>query len=304
MGTVRTMNSSEFVKQETLEPATSGDSLTSKDTPISVASDSLQGSWERLKNAPGDPTATEEILKHFLPLVQSELNRARAKFPRYIDIEELDTAGKEGLFMAIGCYDRKFGTTFEGYARRRIWGAILDRVRGLDGIPRTVRRANKTIDSASANFVQRNGRRPDFDELACEIGIPSEKLGKLERRAQMAKKLSLDAVGNNQYDSSSDSEFVDASELTAGGMGDPLADLADQETKALLVRGLQALSDRERSILVLHYNEGIMFNEIAAAMEVSESRVSQLHSRALQRLKRFLTTRQMQNQTDDDNDNE
>ena len=145
--------------------------------------------------------------------------------------------------------------------------------------------------------MQRTSRTPSPEELAAEAGIPPEKLSRLERQAQAADKVSVDAHNTNHDANASSSSASLIANLSTAEQDGPLAQLALAELKQLLVEGLKKLSDRERSILVLYYYEGIMFNEIAAAMSVSESRISQLHARALDRLKRYITCQRI---SDDD----
>ena len=245
--------------------------------------------WERLSNNPEDNDASEILIKKYLPLVHAELGRARSRLPRHVDIQELEAAGLEALFMAIRNFRRSFGVNFESYARKPIWGAMIDRLRGLDGVPRTARRASKLLSNANISFTQRTGRTADVDELAAEMGTSAVQLGRLERQAQVSNKLSLDVVCQNGHADESGAGLSAAVNLSKDE-DSPLEKLADAETQELLVQGLMTLPDRERSILVLYYHEGIMFTEIAAAMDVSESRVSQMHSRALERLKRYMLT--------------
>lgn len=243
--------------------------------------------WQRLNTDRRDSDAMDELVRLYRPLVRSELSRARSRFPRHIDPDELEAAGMEALFLSIRDFNAELGCSFEAYSKRRIWGAMVDRVRRLDGIPRTALRAAKTLNTANTRFRQKHGRSPDDEELATEAGVAPEQLGRLERQAQIATKLSLDvSLGGGA--SESGAEIPSVTNLT-GREDNPLLNMANSEMRALLVQGLKALPERERSILVLYYTEGIMFTEIAAAMEVSESRVSQMHSRALERLKRYLT---------------
>jgi len=243
--------------------------------------------WRRLGKDPSDIDTMDALVRHYQPLVRSEVSRARSRFPSHIDMEELETAALEALFMALRDFDINLGCSFEGYSKKRIWGAMVDRVRGLDGIPRTALRAAKVLAGADTRFRQRNGRTPDLEELAAEVGVSPEHLARLERQAKNATKLSLDVSRSNGAGDESGAELMAVSNLRAKD-DNPLHNLADAELKHLLVEGLKALPERERSILVLYYHEGIMFTEIAAAMEVSESRVSQIHTRALERLKRYL----------------
>ena len=245
--------------------------------------------WARLQADPNDQDAVEMLVRHYSPLVSAELSRARARIPAYVNRDELEIAGSEGLFMAVTAFDQALGVSFEHYARRRIRGSMLDCMRRMDGVPRTARRASKTLAKATQQFMQRTSRTPSPEELAAEAGIPPEKLSRLERQAQAADKVSMDAHNTSHDANASGSSASLIANLSTAEQDGPLAQLALEELKQLLVAGLKKLSDRERSILVLYYYEGIMFNEIAAAMAVSESRISQLHARALDRLKRYIT---------------
>lgn len=257
--------------------------------PVHGPVSALDNLWSQHRSDPGDRTAVEQLILHYRPLVRSEVNHARSRFPKFIDAEELETAGLEALFFAVESFDASYGTSFECYARRRISGAILDRIRSLDGVPRTIRRASKTIGNATAKFEQRNGRKPSFEELAAEAGVTEDELSTLERRARMSSRLSLDVLISGRPSDGPEDDCSAGDCIPSRRENEPLKKLASDEMKAMLATAIQELPDRERSILVLHYHEGIMFSEIAAAMEISESRVSQLHTRALERLKRSLT---------------
>jgi len=212
------------------------------------------------------------------------VNMACAKLPTHIDRQELEAAGYEGLFMAVRSYSRDHGVPFRAYAHKRIWGAIVDRLRSMDNAPRAARRASRSLNEARNNFIQRLGRVPDHNELALEMGVDHDALRKLERHAQLSRPVSIDAMTSSD-DADARAAYRDNFGVAADN---PLNKLANDELKSLLLAGLQSLPDRERAILALHYSDGIRFNEIAAAMEVTESRISQLHSRALERLKAFI----------------
>jgi RNA polymerase sigma factor FliA len=241
--------------------------------------------WARLRIDPLDTTATEGLVRHYAPLMKMQLNMACAKLPTHIDRQELEAAAYEGLFMAVRSFSSDHGVPFRAYAHKRIWGAIVDRLRGLDNAPRAARRASRSLNEARNNFIQRSGRVPDHEELAREMGVDHDALRKMERHAQLSKPVSIDAMSSNSDDADARAAYRDNFSVAADN---PLNKLAHDELKSLLVAGLKALPDRERAILALHYSEGIRFNEIAAAMEVTESRISQLHSRALERLKAFI----------------
>ncbi len=245
--------------------------------------------WSRLQEEPEDMNACEALVNYYRPLVRMELLRARARLPRHIDSEELEAAGLEALFMSIRAFQREFNVQFENYARKRIWGAIIDRVRSLDGLPRTAWRAVRVLSVATQSFAQRHHRTPDAAELAAETGLSQAELDRTIRQAQLANKLSLDALGTDDENHHEDRIAAQG----AAAYVNPLHLMAAAEVHGTLVDGLKQLPERERAILVLYYQEGVLFNEIAAAMEVSESRISHMHAQALKRLKEYLRYKHM-----------
>jgi len=255
--------------------------------------------WARLQTNPNDQDAVEMLVRHYLFLVGSELSRARSRLPSYVDRDELEIAGSEGLFLAVTAFDQSLGVSFEHYARRRIRGSMLDCLRRLDGVPRTARQPSKTLAKATQQFKQRTSRNPSSEELAEEAGIQPDELSTLERQAQSADRVSIDAANSGHASNGSSSSPSLFATLATPERDGPLAQLALAELKDLLVQALKKLSDRERSILVLYYYEGVMFNEIAAAMAVSESRISQLHARALARLKSYINGRRISSDDDE-----
>lgn len=243
--------------------------------------------WARLRVDPKDRAAQEELVERYLPLVKAELGRLGANLPRHIDRQELYSEGVIGLLSAITHFETAQGVTFGAYARRRVWGAMMDRVRTLDGVPRSSRTATRKIARANNSFLNKHGRQPDETELASELGVGLDSLHELERQAGHSQTLSLDGAPGMSESAWSRSL---AEQLPANRTlrDDPLTKMARDETKKQLVEGLETLPDRERAILVLYYHKGLMLKEIAAAMEVTESRVSQLQSRALLRLRAYL----------------
>ena len=254
---------------------------------LSSSAEGTQSLWARLAEAPGENLTLDELVRTYSYIVKEECTRARYRFPRHIDPEELEVTGLEALFFAIRDFNPNLGS-FEGYARRRVWGGIVDRVRRLDGTPRMAFQASKILASATACFKQRHGRAPGQEELADEAGVTLEHLERLERHSRVSTKLSLDMVDSSNGEGGTAADSLTYSRSMEVNHN-PLHKMADDETKAMLVEGLKALPERERGIMVLYYHEGIMFTEIAEAMGVSESRVSQMHSRALERLKHYLT---------------
>ena len=239
--------------------------------------------WAAWRNA--GENARDEIdalVNFYTPLVKAEAGRLAYQIPRHVDRQELIADGLVGLFSAITHFDPAQGVEFVIYARRRVTGAMLDRVRSLDGIPRSTRKATRRITKAMQGFTSREGRTPDENELAKEVGVEVDALHELERQAGFARSISLEAENGN-----SDTGHSYRDGVTANDRGG-LEEITLQESKQKLVGALEALPDRERAICVLYYQQGLMLKEIAAAMEISEGRVSQLHTRALLRLRAFM----------------
>jgi len=243
--------------------------------------------WERLADLPEDGPTRDALVRNNEPLVRIELGKISRRIPPHIDREELYAAGLVGLFSAITHFHPSEGVAFASYARKRIWGAMLDRLRSLDGVPRSSRTASRRLCRAHADFLNEHNRHPDEAELAELLGVNSAELHEMERQAVVAQMLSLDVRGTTGEDQETttlgDAVLVDDARLDG-----PLDRLAKDEARALLVEGLKSLPDRERAIVVLFYQQELQQKEIALAMKVSESRISQLHNRAIVRLRAFL----------------
>ncbi|MCW8130170.1 MAG: FliA/WhiG family RNA polymerase sigma factor [Planctomycetota bacterium] len=243
--------------------------------------------WQRLQNDPQDRGAQEELVERHLLLVAAELKRISYHLPRHVDRDELYAEGLTGLLAAVTNFRHAMGVAFEAYARKRIWGSMMDRVRSLGGIPRSSRMAARQLTGAIGRFLGEHGRQPDEAELARALGVSTDDLHELERQAGLAQTLSLDhaaPAGDGNASVTYAETIADrrASETSA------LDRLEERESKALLAKGIKSLPDRERAVLVLYYHENLMLKEIAEAMNVSESRVSQLHNRAIFRLRAFV----------------
>ena len=241
--------------------------------------------WHALRESDGkNRDVLDSLVVYYTPLVRAESSRLAYQLPRHVDRQELIADGLVGLYSAIMHFDPNQGVEFTAYARRRIMGAMLDRVRSLDGIPRSSRKATRRISKAMQGFQSREGRPPDESELAKEVGVNTDALHELERQAGLNRTLSLEADNGGGSDGAVNNYRDGIKGKDTGG----LAALALSESKEKLVEALTKLPDRERAIVVLYYQQGLMLKEIAAAMDVSERRVSQLHTRALLRLRAFM----------------
>jgi RNA polymerase sigma factor FliA len=241
--------------------------------------------WTHLRANPQDLQTRDALVERFLPLVKSEAERLGSHLPSHVDRQELYAEGAVGLLRAVSNFDPTQGVSFQIYARKRIWGAMMDRVRSMDCVPRSVRKAARKITRAIARFQHDQGRQPSEDELAGLLSCSVAELHELERQAALGQFLSLDVGPQDETDSA---YGLMRDRLHEPDVEEPLEKMVSAELRADLVKGLKTLPDRERAVLVLYYVEGVRLKEIAEAMQVSESRVSQLHSQALLRLRGFL----------------
>ncbi|MFQ5657276.1 MAG: sigma-70 family RNA polymerase sigma factor [Candidatus Methylomirabilales bacterium] len=229
-----------------------------------------------------DPCLKEALIKRYIHLVRHVAGRMRPCLPSHLSKDELEGAGIMGLLLAVEGFDPDFGVGFSTYAQPRIKGAILDELRKLDPLPRSMRQKTKEIERALAVLEQRFGRQPEDEEVAAHLGVSLdtyyEKLGD----GNGFGLLSLDEPRNAWGE--------DEREFVANPMANPSTDglpreLLARERQDLLGRLVDSLPPEEKTVIGLYYQEGLTMREVGAVLEVSESRVSQLHSSAILRLR-------------------
>ena len=234
----------------------------------------------RRKNT--DAVARDAMLRQHLGLVYhvaKQLSRARAD---EVELDDLVSAGTLGLIDAFEHFDTSRGLAFSTFAAPRIRGAILDELRRLDRVPRSVRRKTRQIDSASRALASSLGREPGHAELADGLGIDLETLWRWQ-----AEREATQVVSMNGSPTSSEDGF--RGEWLAGGTGEEIDDAISAGQEAEHLRdALLDLPEQERTVLSLYYFEELKLNDIARILSVSESRVSQIRSKATQRLRRRL----------------
>ncbi|MDP8957796.1 MAG: FliA/WhiG family RNA polymerase sigma factor [Actinomycetota bacterium] len=232
--------------------------------------------WDRYRSA-GDPEAREALILFYSPVVKYVVGRVGAGLPRHVDREDLVSHGIFGLIDAIERFDPSRGFRFETFAVPRVRGAILDELRSLDWLPRTVRDQAKAVERAIGELSQELGRAPSDTELAEHLGISTERLGQVMVDSTAMGFASLDAVVPSSEDRS----------LTlADVVQDPHA--VDLDARLQLREALEALPERERLIVSLYYYEGLKLAEIGEVLGLSESRICQLHGRAMKTLHQHL----------------
>jgi len=244
----------------------------------------LQDLWSRYK-ASGDESAREGLILHFAPLVKFVAGRVGSGLPRNVDQNDLVSFGTFGLIDAVDKFEPERGFKFETYAVTRIKGAILDELRALDWVPRSIRSRAREIQRAMADLEHRFQRTPTEDEIADEMDVTTDTL-----RSHLGEIANLGFVALD--------ELLNPSEKDSGAMSETVADYAaidpsgsfeKDETRYMLADSIIRLPDRERLVLTLYYYEGLTLAEIGGALNVTESRVCQIHTKAVLSLRnRFM----------------
>jgi RNA polymerase sigma factor for flagellar operon FliA len=224
----------------------------------------------------------EEILKTHMPLVRSVVDRMRASLPSHLDVDDLYSVGLLGLIQAQRRFDPTHGVTFAAYAAMRVRGAVLDELRRMDWMSRTLRiKAKKLTDVISA-FEQKVGRPATEAEIAGELGITNEEYALLLDEVRPLSYVELDALVGDDEDSNLHDVIADENQPNA-------RDLAmKQELIKLVTDRLQKLPDMQKKILAMYYFENLRLAEIAKVFGVTESRVCQVHTQAVLSLKSYI----------------
>ena len=212
------------------------------------------------------------VVEDLLPLVKSIALRIRVKLPDFIELDDLTQAGLIGLLNACQSYDPNQGANFQTYASIRIRGAILDELRRNDWLPRSVQTQLGEVSQAITKVEGRLGRVAQDREVAQEMNMPIEAYRELTTKLSAARLVYFDASAEG------------SEELPVSG-AEPEAQHSDDELRALLRAGIDTLPEREKLMMSLYYVEELNIREIAAVLEVTEGRVSQLHGQALTRLR-------------------
>jgi RNA polymerase sigma factor for flagellar operon FliA len=218
-------------------------------------------------------------LRQYAPLVKRLVHHLLAKLPANVEYDDMYQAGMIGLMDAIGRYEEGQGTQFETYANQRIRGAMLDELRNNDWLPRSVRKNQRLIESAMARIEHRLGRAAAEGEIAREMNITLEQYQELLQDAKGSQLFYFE-----DYSTDDDSGgYLDRHASDSGG--DPASVLNDKRFRMELVKHIEGLPEREKQLMGLYYEQDQNFREIAAIMGVTESRICQLHTQAMTRLR-------------------
>lgn len=247
-----------------------------------MSEEELTALWENYLNDRTNKSARDVLIVQYIYLIRYVVGRVKVTLPATISIEDIAGYGVEGLINAIERYSPQKNTRFETYALIRIRGAILDRIRAQDFLPRSVRKKIKDIKAAQEHLKQELGRMPTTQEVAQYIDMDPEKVIQL---------LSEDSTMTSIYDkkgSNEDSvEIIDTIEDT--NKLNPQEQAEEKNVKQELEKALLRLPERERIIMVLYYQENMTLKEIGETISMSESRVCQLHAQGIMKLKNILS---------------
>ena len=235
-----------------------------------------------------DTAGTAGLLTQYAPLVRRLALQLIAKLPASVDLDDLIQAGMIGLLDAMGRYQDDQGAKFETYAGQRIRGAMLDELRANDWVSRGLRQSSRGVAKAIQSQEQKRGRHPTEGEIAAELQLPLPAYQSLLQEIQGCQLVYYEDFDRNEQENTFIDQHCGSKHDGGAQTGDPLARLLENGLRQRLIDAIDAVPERERLLLSLYYEEELNLREIGAVMEVSESRVCQLHSQVISRLRGLL----------------
>jgi RNA polymerase sigma factor for flagellar operon FliA len=226
-----------------------------------------------------DPSQKEDLILKFAPLIKLIVNRIALRLPPHVDSEDLINSGVIGLMDAIEKYDPTKGTSFKTYAEFRIKGAILDELRTLDWFPRSIRQKVNRLESAYANLERQLGRAATDEEVAAALNVDLDEFYEILAQASAVSLVSLYDTGRE------DGEERSLLECINSGEDDPARLLESQEVCEIVGQAIERLPEKERIVVSLYYYDELTMKEIGQVLSLTESRVSQIHTKAVLRLR-------------------
>ncbi|MDD6192511.1 MAG: FliA/WhiG family RNA polymerase sigma factor [Lachnospiraceae bacterium] len=234
--------------------------------------------WDSYREKP-TPELREQIIIEYAPLVKVVAGRLSMYLGKNVEFDDLVSYGVFGLIDAIDKFDLSKDVKFETYASLRIRGSILDQIRKMDWIPRTVRQKQKKIDDAIKIIEMRTGKNATDEEIAIELGLSDEELLDWQSQLKVTNVVSLNEFVEQgtepAMDAHSNSHFIQPEEM-----------ISQQELKQMLEEALQLLTEKENKVVLMYYYEELTLKEISEVLGVSESRVSQLHTKAIVKMRK------------------
>lgn len=246
-----------------------------------LSEEELASLWSEYFKDKTNKQVRDSLIVQYIYLIRYVVGRVKVTLPVTISIEDIAGYGVEGLINAIERYSPQKNTRFETYALIRIRGAILDRIRSEDFLPRSVRKKIKDIKQAQEELKQRLGRPATSTEIADFLDMDVEKVNQI-----LAEDTTMTSIYDKRGSSDDSIEIIDT--IQDNNLN-PQEKMEEKNVKNELERALQRLPERERIIMVLYYQENMTLKEIGATINMSESRVCQLHAQSIMKLKNILS---------------
>lgn len=238
----------------------------------------LWGDYKKTK----EPKLREYFIKKYAPLVKYVAGKVAVGMPHNVEFDDLVSYGTFGLLDAIEKYDPSKEVKFKTYAMTRVRGGIFDELRNVDWIPRSIRQKAKQVEKIILELENRMGRTAEDEEIAHELDIDIDEFHDLMSKISGTSLISLNDVWHGN-DENEEMVFVDTLESPEALNPDTIVER--EEIKNMIVECIKKLPDREKKVVVLYYYEDLTLKEIGEVLEVTESRVSQLHTKAIMRLR-------------------
>ena len=251
------------------------------DTEIDEAAhieDTVTLAWDEYKGA-GSTEARDQLILHYSPLVKYVAGRVAVGLPANIEQADLMSYGIFGLIDAIDKYDRTKNVKFETYAISRIRGAIIDELRAIDWVPRSVRFKAREVEKAYAALENRLKRPPNDAEIAGEMGVSLEDLNHIYTQLSNVSLIALDEITSSDGEKGDKMSLLDTLEDTK--TMNPIEAFESEEMREILVDAVNKLSEREKKVVTFYYFAGLTLAEIGQVLGVTESRVCQIHTKAV-----------------------
>ncbi|HVF07438.1 MAG TPA: RNA polymerase sigma factor WhiG, partial [Actinomycetota bacterium] len=247
--------------------------------------DELGAHWHGFKST-ADDASREKLILHYAPLVKYVASRVATGLPASVEQADLVNYGMFGLIDALTKFEPGRGNKFETYAIPRIKGAIIDELRAMDWVPRSIRFKAREIEKAHTDLEAMLKRQPSEQEMAERLGITRRELHDVVSQISFVSVLALDELVSVGADRGEQVSLIDT--LADRGL-DPTSGVESQETRSLLAAAINELSEREKIVVTLYYFEGLTLAEIGEILGVTESRVCQIHTKAVGGLRGQLT---------------
>lgn len=241
--------------------------------------------WKEYKET-GNPDIRDRMVKQYAPLVKYVAGKVAVGMPQNVEFDDLVGYGVFGLFDAIEKFDPDKHVKFKTYAVTRIRGAIFDELRAIDWVPRSVRQKSREVEDTIRRLEASLGRSASDAEIAKEMGMSDKEYEKTMLRVSGTSILSLNDVW---YTGEDNDKVSIADSIESPDNFNPDNIVEKEEVKRVIIQSIQELPEKEKTVLVLYYYEDLTLKEIGKVLEVTESRISQLHTKAIMRLRAKLT---------------